>query len=94
MKGVNMEKFLKNERGITLVALIITIIVLILLSAITILELNEYKMLNTVMEGSANYQQAEINMDKWIQNTQSGLDSIYTVVSEGMEKVNKKVEQE
>ena len=94
MKGVNMEKFLKNERGITLVALIITIIVLILLSAITILELNEYKMLNTVMEGSVNYQQAEINMDKWIQNTQSGLDSIYTVVSEGMEKVNKKVEQE
>ncbi len=89
-----MEKFLKNERGITLVALIITIIVLILLSAITILELNEYKMLNTVMEGSVNYQQAEINMDKWIQNTQSGLDSIYTVVSEGMEKVNKKVEQE
>ena len=65
MKGVNMEKFLKNERGITLVALIITIIVLILLSAITILELNEYKMLNTVMEGSVNYQQVDSKYSIW-----------------------------
>ena len=56
---------LKHEKGITLVALIITIIVLIILAAVTIITLNQNKMVNVAINGTesyANSQQKEISI--------------------------------
>ena len=55
---------LREERGITLVALMVTIIVLIILAAVTIMSLTEYNVINTAMNGTLNYansQSWEIN---------------------------------
>ncbi|MCI8621629.1 MAG: hypothetical protein HFJ50_08120 [Clostridia bacterium] len=55
---------LREERGITLVALMITIIVLIILAAVTIMSLTESNIINTAVNGTLNYansQSWEIN---------------------------------
>ena len=52
---------MKKEKGITLVALIITIIVLIILAAITLQTLVVDGVLNLAMQGSINYSQAQSN---------------------------------
>ncbi|MCI8393364.1 MAG: hypothetical protein HFJ23_06290, partial [Clostridia bacterium] len=60
-------KILKNERGITLVALIITIIILILLTAITINGVFKSKIIDTATDAAIKYsiaQQKEIDMLK------------------------------
>ncbi len=52
---------MKKEEGITLVALIITIIVLIILAAVTLQTLVVDGVLNLAMQGSINYAQAQSN---------------------------------
>ena len=50
---------LRQERGITLVALIITIIVLIILAAVTIISFQESNLVNTAVNGTINYANAQ-----------------------------------
>ena len=73
-----MKKF-KTESGITLVALIITIIILILLAAISISGLFKAKIINTATDAAIKYgqeQQKEIDMlkdlDEYIEYDLSG----------------------
>lgn len=50
---------LKEEKGITLVALIITIIVLIILAAVTIMSFTQTGIINTAVNGTINYANAQ-----------------------------------
>ena len=52
---------LREEKGITLVALIITIIVLIILAAVTIIAVKESNMTNIAVNGTQNYAQAQVD---------------------------------
>ena len=66
-----MKKMLKKEKGITLIALIITIIVLIILAAISIAVLTgEDGLITKAKQGAQNYQNAAIE-------EQQALNSIY-----------------
>ncbi len=59
-----MKKF-NNQKGITLVALIITIIVLIILAAVTIISINNMQLVPLAINGTQNYsiaQQEEENL--------------------------------
>lgn len=51
---------LRRENGITLVALIITIIILVILAAVTIITMNNTQMVKYAVEGTQNYQNAQI----------------------------------
>lgn len=55
-----MKENLRKERGITLVALIITIIILIILAAITIKQLVEFKFIEYATKGTENYVEQQI----------------------------------
>lgn len=61
---------LRGENGITLVALIITIIVLIILAAVTIITFTDSGLLNTAVEGTQNY----ANAQKTEQNIMENID--------------------
>lgn len=50
---------LREEKGITLVALIITIIVLIILAAVTIMTLTNDNFIGTAINGTQNYANAQ-----------------------------------
>jgi len=50
---------IKEEKGITLVALIITIIVLIILAAVTIITFTDSGLLETASKGTQNYANAQ-----------------------------------
>ena len=67
---------LRQENGITLVALIITIIVLIILAAVTIMAVTDNGMVDKAIHGTENYahaQYAEVNL---LENTARDLNSI------------------
>lgn len=51
---------LREEKGITLVALIITIIVLIILAAVTIIAFRDSKLINTAINGTINYSNGQM----------------------------------
>ncbi len=59
---------LRGENGITLVALIITIIVLIILAAVTIITFTDSGLLNTAVEGTQNYANAQETEKNIMQN--------------------------
>ena len=60
---------LKGQKGITLVALVITIIVLIILAGISIsLVLNNGGLVDKAKQGAANYQNAADQETQMIQN--------------------------
>lgn len=69
-----MKINLKNEQGITLVALIITIIVLVILAAITISVAFNSGIINTAVNGTVNYATAQrdeqVTFDKLDENLQ------------------------
>ncbi len=50
---------LREEKGITLVALIITIIVLIILAAVTVMSFTDSGLINTAVNGTINYANAQ-----------------------------------
>ncbi len=50
---------LRQEKGITLVALIITIIVLIILAAVTIISINDMQLVPIAVNGTQNYSNAQ-----------------------------------
>ena len=51
----------QNERGITLVALIITIIILIILAAVTIISVSKTNMVGIATKGTENYAVEQVN---------------------------------
>ena len=53
------KKYKENENGITLVALIVTIIILIILAAVTIFYIQDNKFIETAMNGTINYANAQ-----------------------------------
>lgn len=65
---------LRQEKGITLVALIITIIVLIILAAVTIISVQNTELVKFAVEGTQNYANAQ-DYEKNL------MDNIYTLVS-------------
>ncbi len=56
----------KNQKGITLVALIITIIVLIILAAVTIISVNNMQLVPLAINGTQNYSIAQENEGKLV----------------------------
>lgn len=50
---------LREEKGITLVALIITIVVLIILAAVTIMSVTKDGFIGTAINGTQNFQNAQ-----------------------------------
>ena len=74
----------RTERGITLVALIITIIVLVILAAVAITTVYESGLITFATEGVANYANAGQNENKMFNNTMnfinSQLKSIYSIL--------------
>ncbi len=59
-------KSFKNQKGITLVALIITIIVLIILAAVTIISVNNMGLIPLAVNGTQNYAVAQENEGKLV----------------------------
>ncbi len=59
-------KSFKNQKGITLVALIITIIVLIILAAVTIISVNNMGLVPLAINGTQNYAIAQENEGKLV----------------------------
>jgi len=57
MRGIDATK---NERGITLVALIVTIVVLVILAAVSILNIRQSKMIEQAVTGTEKYTAAQM----------------------------------
>lgn len=74
---------LRGENGITLVALIITIIVLIILAAVTIITFTDSGILNTGVEATQNY----ANAQKYEQNIMENLDKYSNQIIKNIEKI-------
>lgn len=71
-----MLKNNKREKGITLVALIITIIVLIILAAVTIFAFTESGLLQTARKGAENYAGEQIREEEMMKNIAEKAESI------------------
>lgn len=67
---------LREEKGITLVALIITIIILIILAAVTITSLTHDDLANTAVQGTQNYAHAQNVETKMLQNVYNLLNGV------------------
>ena len=67
---------LRGENGITLVALIITIIVLIILAAVTIITFTDSGLLNTAVEGTQNYANAQETEKNIMENLDNHVNKI------------------
>lgn len=73
---------LREEKGITLVALIITIIVLIILAAVTIMSFQNNNLINTAVNGTINYANAQ-NYE------QKAMEDLYTTLSTKVNQIEK-----
>ena len=71
----------KTEKGITLVALIITIIVLVILAAVSIAAVYQSRIVNYAINGTMNYATEGIKENQVIQGTESLLDSAVSELS-------------
>ena len=70
---------LKQQKGITLVALVITIVVLIILAGVAIsLTLNENGLFNKAHQGANMYSQAQYNEEKAFDDLVTTIDSYAT----------------
>jgi len=72
---------LKTEKGITLVALIITIIVLVILAAVSIAAVYQSRIVNYAINGTYNYASEGIKENRVIEGTESLLDSAVQALS-------------
>ncbi|MCI8519082.1 MAG: hypothetical protein HFJ51_03060 [Clostridia bacterium] len=63
------KHFFKRENAITLVALIITIIVLIILAAVSINTVFKAQFINLATQGTINYAEAQTNEQKQMEQT-------------------------
>ena len=61
-KRIQMKKIIKNAKGITLVALVVTIVVLLILATVTInMALNNNGLIGRAKNATNTYKQAEAN---------------------------------
>ncbi len=78
---------LRTEKGITLVALIITIIILVILAAVAITTAYETGIVGYAMNGTRTYAESGVNENKIMNNTVNYLDScmrsVYSLLSSG-----------
>lgn len=79
---------LRQEKGITLVALIITIIVLVILAAVAITTAYQTGIVNYAMNGATGYAQAGLNENRMMNNSINHLDSymvsLFSIFSTGV----------
>ena len=75
---MNYLKIKKQEQGITLIALIITIIILVILAAVSIRAVYNMQIVNYAVNGSQDYGKAAKEENKVMQDTKSYLESITT----------------
>ena len=77
----------KKEEGITLVALIITIIVLVILAAVSVAAIYNSKIVEYAVNGSLNYSEEALRENEIMNGTESLLDSavsqIHSIIGEG-----------
>ena len=71
----------KTEKGITLVALIITIIVLVILAAVSIAAVYQSRIVNYAINGTMTYATEGIKENQFIKGTESLLDSAVSALS-------------
>ncbi len=78
----------KDEKGITLVALLITIIVLVILAGVSIITLQETGIINTAIESTQKYDNSQMaensivnNFDYRLSKVMSNLTNIQDVFS-------------
>lgn len=79
---------LKNEKGITLVALIITIIVLVILAAVSISIVYKNNMINHAVNGAKDYSDAAIREQEELENTVTSLESDLTEIKSKMDELS------
>lgn len=72
---------LRQEKGITLVALVVTIIILIILAAVAIGAVYQSNMVNYAINGATNYSEASVNENKILNETADLLDSVVESIS-------------
>lgn len=77
---------LRQEKGITLVALIITVIILVILAAVTIISLQNSEMIKYAVEGTQNYDKAQGEEERIVngfeQNVSKTLSNIRVIQNE------------
>ena len=73
MKG---GKIMKKENGITLIALIITIIILVILAAVSIRAAYESGIINYAVNGTSEYANQSTEESKALVNAQSQMESV------------------
>ena len=73
---------LEKERGITLIALIITIIILVILAAVSIRAVTNMKIVDYAVNGSQNYAKAGKNENKILEDTTSFIDEAVAKVED------------
>ncbi len=72
---------LRQEKGITLVALIITIIILVILAAVSIAAVYNSGIVNYAVNGAVDYANEAARENNIINSTESLLESTITVIS-------------
>ena len=75
-------KDLKKERGITLIALIITIIILVILAAVSIRAVTNMKIVDYAVNGAENYAKAGKAENKTLDDTVSFIDESVRKIEE------------
>ena len=78
-----MYKNLKNERAITLIALIITIIILVILAAVSIRAVYNMGIVNHAINGTAEYGRAAKNENKLMQDTGNFIEDTISKIKNG-----------
>ena len=73
---------LRTEKGITLVALIITIIVLVILAAVSIAAVYNSKVVDYAVNGAVNYSSESVNENNILSGTTSLLESTLVRIDE------------
>ncbi len=79
---LEMKQKLKNKDGITLVALIITIIILVILAAVTIEKIFDINLMGTTINGAQNYSNSQIK-------EKQEMDRINNKIEESIDKFGK-----
>ena len=87
-----------NEKGITLVALIITIIILVILAVVSIMAVYRSKIVNYAINGTIDYATEAINENKVLEGTEklieSAVDNINRIINAGIVNENIKLKTE
>ena len=72
---------LREEKGITLVALIITIIVLIILAAVTIIAVQDSNLVNRTINAATDYASEQESENKYMESVDSKVSSLEDALS-------------